>query len=223
MVAYGLLRSRQAADDALHCRDSTADLFRDPELAQARSVKLGNAALHVAVHARPAERLPHNGVRFTFSARCASLKLNLLPLVTPLWCGRTFSKYRSEPDPVIPIGSVGAEATAVLAGVPSPTPVAGPTAPSFRPGPYAGESIPAASTAQKFSTAERAAIDKIGKETGCHTCGATSPGTKSGHFVPDHQPVSSLNSAGAPQRLYPQCIDCIRQQGLDAARELRKK
>ncbi|MEI2453118.1 RHS repeat-associated core domain-containing protein [Lysobacter firmicutimachus] len=94
---------------------------------------------------------------------------------------------------------------------------------TFTPGPYAGASIPARSSAQTFTTAERAAINDIGRTTGCHTCGATTAGTKSGNFVPDHQPVSSLNINNAPQRLYPHCINCSRQQGLEAARQLRKK
>ena len=93
--------------------------------------------------------------------------------------------------------------------------------PTFKPGPYAGESIPAQGTKQAFTAAERASINQIGESTGCHTCGTTNPGTKSGNFVPDHQPVSSLNANNAPQRLYPQCINCSREQGLAAARQLR--
>ena len=95
--------------------------------------------------------------------------------------------------------------------------------PTFKPGPYAGESIPARGPQQTFTPAERAGINQMGKSTGCHTCGTTTPGTKSGNFVPDHQPVSSLNGNNAPQRLYPQCIDCSREQGLATARELRAR
>jgi hypothetical protein len=94
--------------------------------------------------------------------------------------------------------------------------------PLLRPGPYAGASIPAQSDAQTFTQAERDAINNIGYDTGCHTCGATDPGTSSGNFVPDHQPVSALNTTNAPQQLYPQCIDCSRQQGLVVARVLRQ-
>ena len=97
----------------------------------------------------------------------------------------------------------------------------GATHPTFEPGPYAGESIPARSPSQVFTPAERAEINRIGQTTGCHTCGATNPGTKSGNFVPDHQPVSSLSPPNTPQRLYPQCIDCSKEQGLEAARQLR--
>ena len=93
--------------------------------------------------------------------------------------------------------------------------------PTFQPGPHAGKSIPARSSSQEFTAAERARINKIGSESGCHTCGTTNPGTKSRNFVPDHQPVSSLNSSNASQRLYPQCIHCSREQGLAAARAAR--
>jgi hypothetical protein len=84
---------------------------------------------------------------------------------------------------------------------------------TLRPGPYAGESIPARGPGRDFTAEEHAAIDRIGNETGCHTCGTTNPGTKSGHFVPDHQPANALNVDGSPQRLYPQCINCSRAQG----------
>lgn len=89
-------------------------------------------------------------------------------------------------------------------------------------GPHAGDSIPARGTARDFTAAEREAIDDIGARTGCHTCGTRSPGTKSGHFVPDHQPPSSL-LGGESQRLFPQCIFCSRDQGLAIARMRRQE
>jgi hypothetical protein len=87
-------------------------------------------------------------------------------------------------------------------------------------GEYAGESIVARSAGRSFTKAERAEINRIGSKTGCHTCGSTNPGTKSGNFVLDHQPASALNVSGGPQRLYPQCINCSREQGLEIARQL---
>jgi hypothetical protein len=93
--------------------------------------------------------------------------------------------------------------------------------PTLRPGPHAGESIPARSTSQRFTPAERAEIDRIGQTSGCHTCGTKDPGTKSGHFIPDHQPASATVPDGTPQRLYPQCINCSREQGLELARQKR--
>lgn len=80
-------------------------------------------------------------------------------------------------------------------------------------GAYAGESIPARSPAQRFTVQERQEINRIGQETGCHTCGTKIPGTASGNFVPDHQPPSSLNTSNSPQRLYPHCITCSGRQG----------
>ncbi len=81
------------------------------------------------------------------------------------------------------------------------------------PGPYAGESIPARGPERDFTAAERREINRIGSETGCHTCGDTSPGTIRGNFVPDHQMPNALNHAGRAQRLYPQCISCSKSQG----------
>jgi RHS repeat-associated protein len=92
--------------------------------------------------------------------------------------------------------------------------------PLTQPGPYARQSIPAPNSSQTFNQSVRAPINNIGNKFGCHSCGASSPGTKSGNWVPDHQPVTSLNVNGLPQRLYPQCISCSRQQGLEAARQI---
>jgi len=83
----------------------------------------------------------------------------------------------------------------------------------LKPGPFAGDSIPARGPGRDFTPAERAGIDAIGARTGCHSCGARTPGTKGGHFVPDHQPPNQLNPTGAPQRLYPHCKHCSLVQG----------
>ena len=93
---------------------------------------------------------------------------------------------------------------------------------TLRPGPYAKESIPAKNTAQTFTPQERAAINKLGSENGCHTCGAKSPGTKTGNWVPDHQPASAIIPAGTAQVLLPHCIGCSRKQGGDVTAEKRK-
>jgi hypothetical protein len=80
-------------------------------------------------------------------------------------------------------------------------------------GPFAGESIPARGPARDFTPSERSEINRIGSETGCHTCGRTDPGTSSRNFVPDHQPPNARNSLGRPQRLFPHCLTCSRRQG----------
>ncbi|MEV4715051.1 polymorphic toxin-type HINT domain-containing protein [Micromonospora sp. NPDC049374] len=55
-------------------------------------------------------------------------------------------------------------------------------------------------------------VDEAGNKYGCHTCGATTPKTKSGAWVRDHQPPTSIAGQG-PQTAYPQCMDCMRKQG----------
>jgi hypothetical protein len=84
---------------------------------------------------------------------------------------------------------------------------------TLKPGPHADESIPARGPQRDFTPTERGDINRIGKDTGCHTCGSTDPGTKSGNFIPDHQPANQLNPTGGPQRLYPHCLSCSRIQG----------
>src|SRR6478735_9306355 len=73
------------------------------------------------------------------------------------------------------------------------------------PGPFAGDSIPARGPDRDFVVMERANINRIGSETGCHTCGTMNPGTPLDNFVLDHQPPTAWNPLGRPQRLYPQC------------------
>jgi hypothetical protein len=81
------------------------------------------------------------------------------------------------------------------------------------PGPFAGESISARGPERNFTAAERREINRIGSETGCHTCGTLEPETKTGNFVIDHQVPNALNEAGRAQRLYPQCVSCSVSQG----------
>lgn len=81
------------------------------------------------------------------------------------------------------------------------------------PGPFAGESIPARGPERNFTTTERDELNRIGSETGCHTCGTKIGGTPLGNFVVDHQPPSALNSLGRVQQLYPQCLTCSLRQG----------
>ena len=91
----------------------------------------------------------------------------------------------------------------------------------FKPGKYAKDSIPARGPGRDFTAAERRANNANGSQHGCHSCGATDPGTKSGNWVPDHQPVTSQNPQNLPQRLFPHCLSCSKRQGLEAARRNR--
>lgn len=83
---------------------------------------------------------------------------------------------------------------------------------ALKPGRFAGESVPASGPG-RITSGERAEVNRIGRESGCHTCGTKDPGTKSGNFVGDHQPPSSLAKSGEKQQLYPHCLSCSRQQG----------
>ncbi|MER7781023.1 polymorphic toxin-type HINT domain-containing protein [Streptomyces albidoflavus] len=56
-------------------------------------------------------------------------------------------------------------------------------------------------------------VNESGSKYGCHTCDATTPGTKDGDWIPDHQPPSSLVAPGSPQTAYPHCLPCARRQG----------
>src|SRR5262249_55371799 len=93
--------------------------------------------------------------------------------------------------------------------------------PTFRPGPFANDSIPARSSEQTFTSSERTAMREMFEENGCHTCGTHEAGTKYGDPVPDHQPVSALNFDDAPQRLFPQCLNCSNEQMRAVAQALR--
>ena len=84
---------------------------------------------------------------------------------------------------------------------------------TLQPGPHAGGSVPARGPQRNFTPGERAKINEIGQEKGCHTCGTTTAGTKSGNFVPDHQPPNKVNPPGGPQNLYPHCKSCSNSQG----------
>lgn len=80
-------------------------------------------------------------------------------------------------------------------------------------GPFAQESIPARGPGRNFTASERREINRIGSLFGCHTCGTTEPGTKTGNFILDHQTPNALWLPGSSQRLYPQCLSCNHAQG----------
>jgi hypothetical protein len=84
---------------------------------------------------------------------------------------------------------------------------------TLKPGKFATESIPSRGKARNFTKDERKKINKIGETYGCHTCGTTVPGTKSGNFIPDHQPPNATVADGTLQQLYPHCKSCSASQG----------
>ncbi|MGA5711384.1 polymorphic toxin-type HINT domain-containing protein, partial [Streptomyces cellulosae] len=79
------------------------------------------------------------------------------------------------------------------------------------PGPNASEGVEVSEFGE-MSAAETIRIQDIGNRLGCHSCGATTP-RASGHWTPDHQPITSLVLDGTPQMLYPHCEKCMRRQG----------
>jgi hypothetical protein len=90
-------------------------------------------------------------------------------------------------------------------------------------GRFAGESIPARDSSRNFSRQEREAINRIGRETGCQTCGAVNPGTPLGNFVIDHQPPTRLRLGPIKQSLLPHCFGCMVTQGGAVTQILRRR
>jgi len=94
-----------------------------------------------------------------------------------------------------------------------------------------GGSLPA--TLAYATAAERAAIQRLGRKFGCHTCGARLL-LSSGRFNADHMPplyeVRMLNEAlwrrvlclPVKQRFYPQCTSCSSKQGVLLAKASRQ-
>lgn len=113
-------------------------------------------------------------------------------------------------------GSAPAAPTTATPGPATPTGDGGTRPSTLSPGPNAGDSVPARGPGRDFTPSERDKVNGIGNATGCHTCGAPTPGTKSGNWVPDHQPPTSQNPTGGQQRLYPHCLKCSRTQGGEA-------
>ena len=63
------------------------------------------------------------------------------------------------------------------------------------------------------TAAQQRQINEMGETHGCSTCPAKTPGTKSGDWVGDHQPSTSVKPPGNPQTYRPQCLTCSRRQG----------
>lgn len=89
-------------------------------------------------------------------------------------------------------------------------------------GRFADKSIPARGAQRNFTKEEREKINTIGRDKGCHTCGTKEPGTKSGNFIPDHQPANGLNLKGSSQNLYPHCKNCSGKQAGQVTQEQRR-
>ena len=126
------------------------------------------------------------------------------------------------PSPIEEFGPPIAGAGRIVKSLDGEDAAASRTAPStLSPGPHAGESVPA--TGPRVTADQQRQVDRIGNESGCHTCGTRNPGTQSGHWVGDHQPSTRLNPPGGQQRLYPHCLSCSRRQGGEVRRAVQQQ
>lgn len=67
---------------------------------------------------------------------------------------------------------------------------------------------------RRFSAKEKAAVNRLGRTSGCHTCGKKVSGWADHHWTPDHQPPLSLsNLVNYKGHLYPHCRACSNTQG----------
>ena len=142
----------------------------------------------------------------------ANLLPKNLPIGNPTSNAYHGGQFLAETVPVV-AGAPEMSAAAAEAGSTAATRVAATGNDLLRPGPWAADSVPSSGPGV-ITQAERDALNPIGDESGCHSCGATSPGTKSGNWVGDHQPVSRMVPPGTPQVLFPQCLACSNEQGL---------
>ncbi|WP_342359656.1 hypothetical protein [Terrarubrum flagellatum] len=78
-----------------------------------------------------------------------------------------------------------------------------------RPG---AEGTPAESPGRPSAATQRE-INRLGDKNGCSTCGTSTPGTKTGSWVGDHQAPNALNPPGRNQSFFPHCLACSRSQG----------
>lgn len=73
-----------------------------------------------------------------------------------------------------------------------------------------------------LSSDDQAELNRIGGTHGCHICGTTYPGTRTGNFVGDLQAPDLFNRLGREQRLYPKCVVCCATQGLWISNYLKR-
>lgn len=197
----GGLSARTGRNDPRVLSDATPDRVKPGEqYAQARGRRGGGTVL---INGQQFELTPAQGARLTAAQARADSAMSRIREMNPEW-KRPASEYNT------PEGLIRAyEADAAAAEMRANELAAG----RALPGPYSGESIPARGPERNFTAAERREINRIGAETGCHSCGTRDPGTTSGNFYIDHQLPNAINPAGRPQRLYPQCQSCSARQG----------
>ena len=89
-------------------------------------------------------------------------------------------------------------------------------------GNFSAEFREARSPARRFTRAEREEINRIGRDSGYHTCGTRDPGTRLGNFIVDHQLPTGLRRPPARQSLVPHCLECSLRQGGTVSQILRR-
>lgn len=80
-------------------------------------------------------------------------------------------------------------------------------------GPFAAERTDGPGPFTRPSARQRAELQRIGEQFGCHTCGARNPGTRSGAWIFDHQVPSALGGLNAGRWGVPHCALCSRRSG----------
>lgn len=170
------------------------------ELAQNRNSRSGNS---VTINGQQFELTPAQGARLSAAQAGAEAAIARVVEIEPNWRPPS-SAYQS------PEGLIRAYQGDAAAAQARATELAGR---GLLSGPFSGDSIPARGPGRDFTSAERREINRIGSDTGCHTCGTRDPGTISGNFVVDHQIPSALNLNGRAQRLFPHCLTCSLTQG----------
>lgn len=182
------------------------------KVAVAAIVVVGIVAIAVAV----APIIASSATAMAVTAAASAVAVRAAPAISRL--APTIS--RGAAKGAAAVKSVGVQVASVFRRVSMPK-VTSSSSTLTRPGPYASQSIPARTTSSQLRVAERQQLNSIGNTYGCHSCGRMSPGTRSGNWIADHQPVSSLNRQGLSQRLYPHCLGCSAKQGAEAASILR--
>lgn len=189
-------------DQAATMFDIDPDAVGGPgdELAQNRNNRSGNS---VTINGQKFELTPAQGARLSAARANAESAIERVQEVEPNWKPPS-SAYQS------PEGLIRAYQGEAVAAQARANELAGR---GLLSGPFGGESISARGPERDFTSVERREINRIGSETGCHTCGTRDPGTISGNFVIDHQIPSALNSNDRAQRLFPHCLTCSLTQG----------
>ncbi len=178
------------------------------ELAQNRNGRSGNS---VTINGQQFELTPAQGARLSVAQSNATEAVARIRELDPSWSPPQ-SAYQS-PEGLIRAYQADAAAAQARASELA--------ARGAMPGPFAGESIPARGPGYSITSQAREELNRIGSETGCHTCGRLNSGTPSGNFFADHQFPTRINPEGRAQRLYPQCRSCSARQG-PFVRDLQK-